>query len=207
MKFQPNLCIAVSILLFFSACLNDVKEAASSVSQTSKTIKNAEKTIDHRASTVETLSKLEPLTKSQWEHWSPETLPGGFNRTHMASNLMIQAGIASFGATYRSKENSKVVKITIMDGAGPKASGSIGAFYNTLISEFDTKHNWGYQRSVTENGIKAKETHFTGNNKYELTTFYGDRFCLTVETEQMEREEAWQMFEAMELEKLVAIAN
>lgn len=207
MKFQPKLLISVSFLFVFCSCLTDVKEAANKASQATKTIKNAEKTADHRASIVKTLSTLDPLTKEQWESWSPKSLPGGLDRTHIASNLMIQAGVASFGATYRSKENSKIVKITIMDGAGKKASGSISAFYNILVSELENEYTGGYQRSVTENGIKAKESHFTHDSKYELSTFYGDRFCLTVETEKMDREEAWKMFDALQLDKLVAIAK
>lgn len=146
------------------------------------------------------LSEVTPLTEEELETWFPETLVGmPFKSAQPGS--MSRLGISGIGANY-GEPGDKYIAVVVTDCAGPKAGMAAGMFRPLATSELDQSSESGYERTVTENGIRAVESFSQYENNYTLSIFYKERFAVSLNGYSVTRDELWEAVGELQLDRL-----
>lgn len=146
------------------------------------------------------LSEVPPITVEELETWLPETLLGMPLKSTQPGS-MSKRGISGIGANYGDSDNKNIV-VTITDCAGPEGGMVVGMFRPLATSEFDRSSESGYERTVTENGIKAVESFSQYENNYSVAIFYKERFAINLNGYSVARDELWEAVGELPLDRL-----
>ncbi len=199
--------LLISVFLF--SC-GDTKEQVENESNAKVTIervseKTASKTKDKQTNkskyiknNMERLATLTPLTETEFMAWRPEKLMG-LPTTNV--NTYGPLNVAMFDITYQA--NDEKVRLHIVDGAGERGSQLTGPAHLIAFQDANQKIPMGYIKTVTENGITAKERYAQVNEEYQLDFLYDDRLYVKVKTTNLGREKTWQAVEAFHFETLL----
>jgi len=72
-----------------------------------------------------------------------------------------------------------------------------------MNQNIDENTEMGYQKTVTNKGVKAIENYNSDTDSYEIANFFGDRFSINLSSTRISREAAWQAFQSLPLDKLL----
>lgn len=190
-------CLLSSLILF--GCNNSTSDKSKNVSDSEeKTTEEIGKAILHT-----NLTDISPISVEELEAWLPKTL-GGMSLTSSAPGSMSHSGISGIAATY-GNPYEKSVKLLLTDCAGEQASamGLAGSFRRLMNQNIDENTEMGYQKTVTNKGVKAIENYNSDTDSYEIANFFGDRFSINLSSTRINLEEAWQAFHSLPLDKLL----
>ena len=90
----------------------------------------------------------------------------------------------------------------IIDGAGEKGSGAVQSYLMSSRMEYNEDQSWGTTKTKMIKGIKVKETKFKGEDKYNLSMFYNNRFAIDIETKEISGDDLEQIFIELKLDQL-----
>lgn len=185
-------CLLSGMILF--GCNN----SSNSNSSDEKTAEEIGKAILHT-----NLTDISPISVEELEAWLPKTL-GGMSLTSSALGSMSHSGISGIAATY-GNPYEKSVKLLLTDCAGEQASamGLAGSFRRLMNQNIDENTEMGYQKTVTNKGVKAIENYNSDTDSYEIANFFGDRFSINLSSTRISREAAWEAFHSLPLDKLL----
>lgn len=146
------------------------------------------------------LSEVTPRTVEELETWLPETLLGLSLKSSQPGS-MSKRGISGIGANYGEPSDERVI-VTVTDCAGPEGGMAVGMFRPLFTSEFDQSSESGYERTVTENGIRAVESFSQYENNYTISIFYKERFAVSLNGYAVSRDELWEAVGELQLDRL-----
>ncbi len=193
--------IAITFCFFLiTSCGENAEKVKSQIKNTQNTIENASKAVneaDDMADNMNLLKSKTPLSKEKFESWSPKTLLG---LPLTSSTINMLPGMGSCGNTYSIK--NKRIRVMIIDGAGEKGSGAVQSYQMSSKMEYNQDESWGTTKTKTINGLKVKETKFKGDDKYNLSLFYNNRFAVDIETSEVNSDELEQIFIELKLDQL-----
>lgn len=197
--------LKTKVIVFFTACLiascgENAEKVKNEIENTKNTIENASKAVseaDDMADNTNLLKGKTPLSKEKFESWLPKTLLG-LPQTSAAINRLQDIGSCS--ATY-SEKNTRI-RVMVIDAAGEKGADATATYRMSSTREYDEKGSWGYTKTKTINGIKVKETKFKGEDKYNLSLFYNNRFAVDIETHEIGEEKLEQLLKELQLDQL-----
>lgn len=193
--------IAITFGFFLIAsCGENAEKLKNEIKNTQNTIENASKAVneaDDMADNTNLLKSKTPLSKEKFESWSPKTLLG---LPLTSSTINMLPGMGSCGNTYSIK--NKRIRVMIIDGAGEKGSGAVQSYQMSSKMEYNEDQSWGTTKTKTINGLKVKETKFKGDDKYNLSLFYNNRFAIDIETKEISGDDLEQIFIELKLDQL-----
>lgn len=201
-KYLLTLFIAINLLV---SCgekkegenkeMNEMTETKTEVVQKEKTLEK--KTIDWRAKQEE-LADINPLTKAEIEEWYPKTLLG---LPAIKEQITATDEMAMFTITYYANEQR--INLNITDGAGKRGAQITAPAHMIAIKEVNEESEYGYNKTVTKNGIIARESYIQNNNTYNLDFFYKERLYVKLKTMNLSLERTWQAMEELNLDALI----
>src|SRR5699024_90696 len=130
--------------------LSEAVSAVSSLSDMADEVQDAEKNYKE-------LTSLTPLTNDQLKAWMPEKLMAMKRTAYSIGGGYLSS--ASLNATYSQKDQSKEVKIQVMDGADSIAASVISLFRISLARDFEQETQSHVKKSVEKDGVKAIEKY------------------------------------------------
>jgi hypothetical protein len=200
MKTLKTKAIVIFAACLIMSCGENAEKLKSEIKNTQNTIENASKAVneaDDMADNMNLLKSKTPLSKEKFESWSPKTLLG---LPLTSSTINMLPGMGSCGNTYSI--NNKRIRVMIIDGAGEKGSGAVQSYQMSSKMEYNQDESWGTTKTKTINGLKVKETKFKGDDKYNLSLFYNNRFAVDIETSEVNSDELEQIFIELKLDQL-----
>jgi hypothetical protein len=200
MKTLKTKAIVIFAACLIMSCGENAEKLKSEIKNTQNTIENASKAVneaDDMADNMNLLKSKTPLSKEKFESWSPKTLLG---LPLTSSTINMLPGMGSCGNTYSIK--NKRIRVMIIDGAGEKGSGAVQSYQMSSKMEYNQDESWGTTKTKTINGLKVKETKFKGDDKYNLSLFYNNRFAVDIETSEVNSDELEQIFIELKLDQL-----
>jgi hypothetical protein len=200
MKTLKTKAIVIFAACLIMSCGENAEKLKSEIKNTQNTIENASKAVneaDDMADNMNLLKSKTPLSKEKFESWSPKTLLG---LPLTSSTINMLPGMGSCGNTYSI--NNKRIRVMIIDGAGEKGSGAVQSYQMSSRMEYNEDQSWGTTKTKMINGIKVKETKFKGDDKYNLSMFYNNRFAIDIETKEISGDDLEQIFIELKLDQL-----
>ncbi|NRF38566.1 hypothetical protein [Pedobacter foliorum] len=166
------------------SCGNQKKEESDSgtgslidnVSNLNKVAKSADKM--EELSTK--LKKLTPLTNDELKAAVPETLDGLKRKSFSAGGYAV-TGLSTIEAEYG--DDTKYVKVGIIDGAGESGSAIISLMAMTLSMDKESESNGTVTKTVDVNGIRSitEETKSENSVSSSIKFLYKDRYSVSLD--------------------------
>jgi len=198
-RFLSTLIICVSLI--FSSCGKESKKIKDELSNTKEVIKNASKVADESENMQEKMTGLQkktPLSKAQFEKWLPKTV---IDLPLTSSTVNTIVGMGSCSGSYRI--GNKRIRVMVIDGAGKIGSDAVGSYMFSSTMEYNEDNDSRYTKTKVIDGIKVKETYHKSNGDYNVSTFYGNRFAVDIETKEVSYEELEQIIKTLNLSELL----
>ncbi|PVW13579.1 hypothetical protein DDV96_13080 [Marixanthomonas spongiae] len=178
------------------------KQAKKQITQTDKT--NATKTnkTTYIKNNMKRLATLTPLTDKDYASWRPQKILG-LPATNINTNS--PDNVSMFDITYYA--NKQKVKLSIVDGAGKRGSQLTGPAHNIAYQNLNEEIPGGYFKTITQNGITAKEHYKKQDEEYRLSFLYHNRLYVTILTNNLGRKKTWQAIDAFNFKALLTKAG
>jgi hypothetical protein len=126
------------------------------------------------------LKKLTPLTNEELKLAAPETL-NGLKRKSYTAGVFAGSGMSSIEAEYG--DDTKDVKINIMDGAGESGSALVSLMAMTLNMDTESESNGTITKTANINGIRAitEDTKSDQSVRSSIKYIYKDRYSISLD--------------------------
>lgn len=134
------------------------------------------------------LKKMSPLTNEELKAVVPETL-GGLKRKSFSAGALGTTGLSSIDATYG--DDTKYIKVGIMDGAGETGSALVSLMAMTLSMDTESESNGTKTKTKEVNGIRSvtEETKTDQSVRSSIKYLYKDRYSISLDGEGYTLEE------------------
>ena len=198
-RFLSTLIICVSLI--FSSCGKESKKIKDELSNTKEVIKNASKVADESENMQQNVVDLKsktPLTKAQFESWLPKAV---IDLPLTSSTVNTIVGVGSCSGSYRI--GNKRVSVMVIDGAGERGASAVSSYMFSSTMEYNEDNDSRYTKTKVIDGIKVKETYHKSNGDYNVSTFYGNRFAVDIETKEVNYDEVEQIIKTLNLSELL----
>jgi len=160
-------------------------------------IQETEKVVKETSITTAALVSETPLSKEQFESWLPETLLGLPRKSTIINEIK---DIGSCTANY--SENNTRIRLMVFDAAGEQGFSVTSTYRDSSTRDYDEKGSWGYTKTKIINGLKVKETNFKGEDKFNLSIYYNNRFAVDIETNEISGDDLEQLLIELNLDQL-----
>ena len=152
---------------------------------------------------MKNLSELTPFSQQDFEKWAPGQSFWGLERTEQEFGEQLATASMKLVYGHDQEADSKRLQIIVIDGAdqqgGQLMIAQMNMFLNSdLIRKEMEEH--GQERIVDKHGQRAKEYYSGGENHIE--TIVNERFYLKLAGHNMEVDEVWDAFKALQTDKL-----
>ena len=206
MKTKNSLVLCLLLSMAFSSCMGEVKEkftkAKEGVSNATTFVKEARKV----EGKIEQLKNATPIPNEQLKKWLPKRL-GNLDRTGFKVGQGGLYQVNSIEGDYKNTGEKQKFNVLVIDGAGPTASMMTAGYGMIGNIEMETEDENKHQKTVTVDGIKAKQTYKKKTNNTQLMFAYKERFLVTINTTDMNVEQTWELTQALNFDALVAMAK
>lgn len=186
---MKRILIAGAALLLFSCSSNEKKEEKAAESSSGggiiENVGNLSK-MSGAADKMEELGKklkgLTPLTNAELKAVVPETLNGLKRKSFSAGGAAV-SGVSTIEAEYGVDDNSKTIKVMIMDGAGETGSAVISLLSMTLSMDTESEADGKVTKTTEINGVRTQ----TEDSKSEQSAnssikfLYKDRYSVSLD--------------------------
>lgn len=185
---MKRILIAGAALLLFSCSSNEKKEEKAAESSGGGIVENVGNLskMSGAADKMEELGKklkgLTPLTNAELKAVVPETLNGLKRKSFSAGGAAV-SGVSTIDAEYGVDDNSKTIKVMIMDGAGETGSAVISLLSMTLSMDTESEADGKVTKTTEINGVRTQ----TEDSKSEQSAnssikfLYKDRYSVSLD--------------------------
>ena len=183
-------------------CLSSCQEERNKLKEASESISNASNVVSKAKEAQEESNKLrdiEPLTNAELKNWLPESVDG-YKRTGFKVGATSAMNIASIEGTFE-KDDTKV-EVKIIDGAGPVGSSIIMGLNMMEGMEIEEENEKRHLKTVTKNGLKARQTYQKKRNDTKVEFVLDKRFAVEVKSKNMDTDKTWGFIEKLNLNDL-----
>ena len=206
---MKKILLACTALFLFSCGGNQKKEEKASESSGGGIVENVSNLskMSGAADKMEELTKklkgLTPLTNSELKAVVPETL-NGLKRKSFSAGGTGMSGLSTIEAEYAVEDNSKTVRVMIMDGAGETGSAVVSLMSMTLSMDTESESEGKVSKTTEINGIRS----ITEDSKSEQSTdssikfLYKDRYSVSLDGHGYSLSELEGFMKALDLSAL-----
>ncbi len=139
-------------------------------------------------------------TNKSWHQWTAPSQISDLKLTAVAHDPFEQSNLSSFSAVY--EKDSKKMRINIIDGSSEKGKVETRKHREVASKNVNSESDYGHEKTLDYNDTKALEEYLASVNQYAITFLLKDKYGVSVKTEGINAEEAWQMVEALNLKQL-----
>jgi len=201
MKTYRKLIIVAIGILVISACKNEtidkIKKAKNDISNVSSIVSNAKEAQEESLK----LKEITPMTNDELKTWLPENIEN-LSRTGFKVGKTGYMNVASIEGTFKAEDGHEL-KVEVIDGAGEMGSVLMTGIGMASKMEVEEENESKHLKTVTENGIKAKQTYYKKRGDTDLQFIYGKRYIVMILARNTEPEKAWEFVEQLNLENLI----
>jgi hypothetical protein len=158
--------------------------------KTKKDINTATDAIKDYEKHTEELKKLKPVSKELYKQILTENL-GQLKRTSFNVGNAATVGLSSSDATY-GNDSGKIIKVSIIDGAGEAGSALIALTHMSLAADTQSIDSTTTKKTEEIDGVKAlteNDTNTDANRSSSITFIYKGRYQINLEGTKIQLDE------------------
>lgn len=139
-------------------------------------------------------------TSKSWHQWTAPFEISDLKITSVAHDPYAQMNLSSFSAVYVS--DAKKMRINITDGSSEKGKSETSKHRNVASKNVNYESEYGHEKTIDYQDTKALQEYLANVNQYLITFFLKDKYGVSIKTEGMNAEEAWQLIDGLNLKNL-----
>jgi uncharacterized membrane protein len=135
-----------------------------------------------------------------WHEWTAPSQISDLKLTSVAQDPFEQSNLSSFSAVY--EKDSKKIRINIIDGSSEKGRDETRKDREVASKNVNSESEYGHEKTLDYKDTKALEEYLTNVNQNMITFLLNEKYGISIKTEGMNAEEAWQLIDALNLKQL-----
>ena len=135
-----------------------------------------------------------------WKDWNAPVTLNGYTLDALIIDPYKSSGLYSALAVYKNED--KVIRVQIMDGSTEKGKSEIRQHSKIATENINSESEYGYEKTLEHNGMKAKEEFLKGANEYMIKFLYHEKYGVSVKSNAESAEEIWNVIDQLQLDKL-----
>jgi hypothetical protein len=141
------------------------------------------------------------LEVDEWRSWAPPKELSGYSLVHFATDPFKLQGLNSTTARYEKGE--VFITVQIVDGTTDKGKREIRDHLEIADLERDYSSEYGYEKTLVHNGIKAKEEYLAPPaGQYLIKFMLNDQYGVSVKSNAKTADEIWNFIDQLQLQTL-----
>jgi len=154
----------------------------------------------------------EPMTKTAessdvyieadaWRSWAPPKERSGYSLVRFVTDPFKLQGLNSSSARY--EKGDVFITVQIVDGSTDKGKREIRDHLEIAELQRDHSSEYGYEKTLVHNGIKAKEEYLAPPaGQYLIKFMTNEHYGVSVKSNAETAEEIWAFIDALDLKRL-----
>lgn len=141
------------------------------------------------------------LEADAWRNWSPPKELLGYSLMRFLTDPFKLQGLNSSTARYEKDE--LFITVQIVDGSSEKGKREIRDHLEIADLERDYSSEYGYEKTLMHNGIKAKEEYLAPPaGEYLIKFMLQDKYGVSVKSNAESSEAIWAVIDALDLSEI-----
>lgn len=141
------------------------------------------------------------IEEDSWRSWSPPKTLSGYTLMRFVTDPFKLQGLSSANARYKTGE--QWIDVQVIDGSSEKGKREIRDHLEIAERQIDHSSEYGYEKTLVHNGIKAKEEYLAPPaGQYLIKFMTKERYGVSVKSNAETAEEIWAFIDALDLKAL-----
>ena len=133
-----------------------------------------------------------------WRNWAPPKTLSGYTLVRFVTDPFKLEGLSSANARYETGE--KWIDIQLIDGSTEKGKREMRDHIGIAELERDHSNQYGYEKTLVRNGIKAKEKYLAPPaGQYLIKFMLEEHYGVSVKSNAETAEEIWAFIDGLDL--------
>ncbi len=157
-------------------------------------------------------NSTEPMTKTtensdvfieanSWRSWAPPKTLSGYTLVRFVTDPFKLQGLSSASARYEKDE--VFINVQLVDGSTDNGKSEIRDHIEIGGLEQDFSSEYGYEKTLVHNGIKAKEEYLAPPaGQYLIKFMLKEQYGVSVKSNAETAEEIWEFIDKLDLKGL-----
>lgn len=140
------------------------------------------------------------IEADSWRGWSPPKSLSEYSLVRFVTDPFKLNGLYSANARY--EKGDKWVDVQIIDGSSDQGKREIREHLEIAEMERDYSSEYGYEKTLVRNGIKAKEDYLSPPaDQYLIKFIVDDHYGISVKSNAESSEAIWAMIDELDFNK------
>lgn len=141
------------------------------------------------------------LEANAWRSWAPPKELSGYTLVRFVTDPFKIQGLNSSTARYENNEH--FITLQLIDGTSEKGKREIRDHLEIAELERDYSSEYGYEKTLVHNGIKAKEEYLAPpTGQYLIKFMLNDQYGISVKSNAETADEIWNFIDQLQLQTL-----
>lgn len=141
------------------------------------------------------------IEEDSWRSWSPPKTLSGYTLINFVTDSFKLQGLSSASARY--EKDDLFINVQLVDGSSDKGKREIRDHLELAELERDHSSEYGYEKTLVHNGIKAKEKYLAPPaGQYLIKFMLLEQYGVSVKSNAESAEEIWEFIDALGLKEL-----
>ncbi|MGB5238615.1 MAG: hypothetical protein WBM43_07750 [Flavobacteriaceae bacterium] len=138
------------------------------------------------------------IEADSWRSWSPPKSLSEYSLVRFVTDPFKLNGLYSASARY--EKGDKWLTVQIIDGSSDQGKREIREHLEIVDMERNYSSEYGYEKTLVRNGIKAKEDYLSSPaNQYLIKFIVDDHYGISVKSNAESAEDIWAMIDELDL--------
>lgn len=143
------------------------------------------------------------MSADSWRSWAPPKQLSDYSLKNFVTDPFKLQGLHSASARYENGE--QFINVQIIDGSSDKGKREIRDHLEIADLERDHSSDYGYEKTLERNGIKAKEEYLAPPaGQYLIKFMLHEKYGVSIKSNAETAEEIWDFIDTLNLD---AISN
>jgi hypothetical protein len=136
-----------------------------------------------------------------WRSWSPPKTLSGYTLIRFVTDPFKLQGLSSASARY--EKDDVFINVQLVDGSSDKGKREIRDHLELAELERDYSSEYGYEKTLLHNGIKAKEEYLAPPaGQYLIKFMLREHYGVSVKSNAETAAEIWDLIDQLKMEEL-----
>ena len=141
------------------------------------------------------------LEADAWRSWAPPKEVSGYSLTRFVTDPFKLQGLNSSTARYEKDE--LFITVQVVDGSTEQGKREIRDHLEIADLERDYSSEYGYEKTLMHNGIKAKEEYLAPPaGQYLIKFMVQDKYGISVKSNAESSAAVWTVIDALDLNEI-----
>jgi hypothetical protein len=141
------------------------------------------------------------IENDAWQSWAPPKELSNFSLIRFITDPFKLQGLNSTTARY--EKGAEFITVQIVDGSSEKGKREIRDHLEIAELERDYSSEYGYEKTIQRNGVKAKEEYLAPPaGQYLIKFLLKEKYGVSVKSNMENVEEIWRIIDQLDLKNL-----